>query len=526
MFRWVFNEQDYLTMDWSNYKFTNLEFKLEIGFDLYGFPRIWRPVHDEAWSTEKFEINKERGPFDELRDFCDSMRSNLNLYSEHTKLVAFMMQSMSPFILQMRLADMRSRNVSYDLAEQESNLAKAKAAANYATEWIRKRKLLFTRYHSAVWSALNFVKNSRNRDINSSIVEMKDEEITDEDDEIALEMTPKYEKLTCKITSEITSKSGESTPEAEMTSESEEVTSTAIKTTSESDEKPVGTSKAICKIEKKASKTVETIYDAVATTSGIKQATCKIGEMASKNLDLVKSSIKCLIVISNPVQHFNKLVLQSTMRLLKDVCDTRKSIGKVKQSKLLTHKEFQSCSKDIEACFDFLTKIKYSIMNTSDQIDEITEYMKLNETKLLSGIDETFQRLIRLECNLRECLTLFKRIAANSDKAVDLVAGSYSEGIIKASTQQSTSVSTSVIDNLQTISDHFRNAWNACDAYADMLHCLSILLAGDIEDFEYIFTQEANLIRSNTSNIDDTSSPQVEEIKTTTSTAKAKGKRV
>uniref|UniRef100_A0A1I7W5P4 Uncharacterized protein n=2 Tax=Loa loa TaxID=7209 RepID=A0A1I7W5P4_LOALO len=403
-----------------------------------------------------------------------------------------MMQNMMPFLLEMRYADMKSNNISYDLAERDNTLAEAQTYANFATDWIRSRKLFYMDVFSQLRKRIiNLKKNSSEAtDMSSSMIDETDNKMFGATFERDYETSKMMEIITSKL---------------------EKVICPVVKTIPKMSPSSTVTYKA----KKVAFKTIEPIDGENASTSGINEITWKTEEINPeieaqiqlKKANIVRTIIKSIIVSSNSVQKFNNIVFENAAQMLQDI-HTKKIMGeKMKCNNVLTIEQSKSFKNDFNICITFAHSVRNRIWNIIEYIDKITEYLKLNEKELVPGKDDEFRYLANLQSELCEYIAAFSRTIIAGEEAEAIVEETRHIPLNDLSDQQSIDYEKIFYNHLSNIADlsqNFKTAWNASDAFADLLHCLFVLLVDDIDDFWSNLPQSSNCAlfqKFNTNNV-------------------------
>ncbi|CAG9531351.1 unnamed protein product [Cercopithifilaria johnstoni] len=384
---------------------------------------------------------------------------------------------MTPVFIRLIYSDVKSRNRSHDSIKQDEA---AQSSAEFEIEWIRSRKF----FYGSIFSEFQRMKNFRKINMNRSTNKMNDEMIADthENDGRNSEMIV----ITSKI-KELSLKPDEIPSEVAL----------------EESTVPFLTNKQLSCIEANDGE--------VASTSGINEMAYKIEEMdseaqakiESKKANITQTIIKSIITSSDSVQKVNQIALRNAKLLLHDIRQKKEIGEKMKSNNLLTEEQSQSLEDEFNSYIRFACDIKDYIYNLIQHVDVIASYVKLSEKKLLSNKDQAVQHLTYFENQLCGHLLSFYEIALACEKAREMFEKTKHEPIATSITPESIEYESMFINhllNFVALSPTFETAWDASDAYLDILHCLFILLV-DVENVPDNSLQGSNLAFFNKFNV-------------------------
>ncbi|VDM13348.1 unnamed protein product [Wuchereria bancrofti] len=372
---------------------------------------------------------------------------------------------MSPLLLEMRYANMKSNNQSYDPIERANNLALIQASADFATDLINSRKLYY----------MNISTNFRKLIINlkqtyQQINKLNNDEIMIANDETNSKMMKMIRLKLQQLTHSIT-------------------TTTY---TTKINEIPFDTNKTIISKKKQfIFETIEANDNENASTSGATYQQNEINVELKLEIDMhkrniIKNIINAIITSSKSVQQLNNAAHLNARQMLKKIHRAKTIAMEMKYNNTLTYEQSQSVTNDFNICIRFAHQIENNISTLIENIGKIIAYLKLNETKLLLlEKNDEFQYLINLENKLSDNLIDFDDIIDAGEKASDLIESVELESLFYLPTQESIRYEKMFYNHLSefvSLTQNFGTAWNANDALADMLQCLLIYIMNDDND--------------------------------------------
>uniref|UniRef100_A0A8L7TL04 Bm9256 n=2 Tax=Brugia malayi TaxID=6279 RepID=A0A8L7TL04_BRUMA len=457
------------SFDWENDKLTNEELRMELAFKLYNVPSVWKvPANILINYLIKKDDNSDKNlkAMDEIRFACKNLIDSMENYSEYYQLVAFTMQRMSPLLLEMQYSNMKSNNESYNFIERINNLALVQASADFATDLINSRKLYYMNISTNFRKLIINLKQTYQRVNNSNT------DNNETNSKMMKVIHSNLQHLTYRIA--------------------------ATTFTSKVNKLPFGTNtnKSITSRRKEIIfETIEANDDENASTSGLKDIAYKRNKI---NIELklqidmhkrnaIKNIINAMITISNSVQQFNSKAHSDARQMLKSIHRAETIALEMKYSKKLSDEQSQCVTSNFSACIRFAHRIVSNISALIENIEKIIAYLKLNEIKLLllDRNSELQLSLINFESKLCDNLAEFDIIIDASEAASDLFENTELESLFYLPTREVIRCEKIFYNHLSefvSLSRNFSDAWNANDAFADMLQYLLIFIMNDDDD--------------------------------------------
>ncbi|VDK76135.1 unnamed protein product [Litomosoides sigmodontis] len=240
----------------------------------------------------------------------------------------------------------------------------------------------------------------------------------------------------------------------------------------------------------------------VASVSGVNEVAYKAehmdpkaqAEIESKKASITQNIIKSIISCSDSVQRISRIAIRNAELLLQDICE-KKAVGQaMKANNLLTKEQLESFDDEFNSYIKFASDIRDYISDLIRYVSDIATHVKRVEKKFLSNKDEALQQMTYFENQLCGHLLNFYEIALAGEKAREMFEKTRHEPIVISLPQESIPYEGMFINhllNFAVFSRTFESAWDAADAYLDILHCLFILLV-DAEKIPDESPQENN----------------------------------